>query len=156
MAFRGEETCRDVYAELCGDFEPYTPSCQGRPEGRGYLPDDAVDRRKDGPEIESLARQVGKRESRWTESIAVGSKAFVEKTKAELGIKAIGREVMGTDEIYELRERDVSYNATFAGENSFLRPENAYFRNVSVYISKTLLGPTPKATNFTRGADFSR
>jgi len=81
---------------------------------------------------EPLARQGGKRESRWTESIAVGSKAFVEKTKAELGIKAIGREVMGADGVYELRERDVSYNAIFAGENSGLRPENAYFWNISV------------------------
>jgi hypothetical protein len=81
---------------------------------------------------ESFARQGRKRESRWTESIAVGSKAFVENTKAELGIKAIGREVMGADGVYELRERDVSYNAIFAGENSGLRPENAYFWNISV------------------------
>jgi putative transposase len=81
---------------------------------------------------ESFARQGGKRESRWTESIAIGSKAFVEKTKAELGIKPIGREVMGVDGGYELRERDVSYNAIFAGENSGLRPENAYLWNISV------------------------
>jgi putative transposase len=76
---------------------------------------------------EPLARQGGKHESRWTESIAVGSKAFVENTKAEFGIKAIGREVMGADGVYELRERDFSYKAIFAGENSDLRPENAYF-----------------------------
>jgi putative transposase len=81
---------------------------------------------------ESLARQGGKRESRWTESIAVGSKAFVEKTKAKLGIKAIGREVMGADGVYELRERDVPYNPDFAGENSGLRPENSYFWNISI------------------------
>jgi hypothetical protein len=132
MAFRGEEAFRDVYPELCGDFEPYSLSCQGRPGGRGYPPDGAVDRRKDGPGIESLAGQSGKRESRWTESIAAGSKAFVEKTKAELGIKAIGREVMGADGGYELRERDVSYNAIFAGENSGLRPEYTYFWRLSM------------------------
>jgi hypothetical protein len=34
---------------------------------------------------------------------------------------------MGADGIYELRERDVSYNPNFAGENSGLRPENSYF-----------------------------
>ena len=73
---------------------------------------------------EPLVRQGGKRESRWTESIAIGSKAFVEKTKAELGIKAIGREIVRADGVYELRGRDVSYNAIFAGENSGLRPEN--------------------------------
>ena len=80
----------------------------------------------------SVARQGGKRESRWTESTAVGSKAFVENTKAELDIKAIGREVMGADGVYELRERDVSNNVNFAGENSGLRPEHAYFWNISV------------------------
>ena len=62
---------------------------------------------------ELLTRRGQEREPRWTESVAVGSKAFVEKTKAELGIKAIGREVMGADGVYELRERDVSYNAKF-------------------------------------------
>ncbi len=72
---------------------------------------------------ESLVIKGGRRESRWTESIAVGSKAFVEKTKAELGIKAIGREVMGAAGVYELRERDGSYNGNFGGENSGLRPD---------------------------------
>jgi len=81
---------------------------------------------------ESLAKQGGRRESRWTESIAVGSKAFVEKRKAELGIKAIGREVMGADGVYELREREGSYNPNFVGENSSLRPENSYFWNISI------------------------
>jgi len=56
----------------------------------------------------------------------------VEKTKAELGIKAIGREVMGTDGVYELREDDVSYDPDFAGENSSLRVENGYFWNLSI------------------------
>jgi hypothetical protein len=35
------------------------------------------------------------------------------------------------DGLYELRERDVSYNANFAGKNSSLRPENTYFWNIS-------------------------
>ena len=81
---------------------------------------------------ESLARQGAKRESRWTESIAVGSKAFVEKTKAELDIKAIGREVKEANGVYELRERDVSYKAILGGKNSGLRSENTYFWNVSI------------------------
>jgi len=81
---------------------------------------------------ESLGRQGGKRESRWTESIAVGSKAFVEKTKAELGIRANGREVRGTDGIYELRDDEVSYNPHFAGKNNGLRAENTYFWKLSI------------------------
>ncbi len=81
---------------------------------------------------ESLARKEGRRESRWTESIAVGGKAFVEKIKAELGMRAIGREVMGGDGVYELREGEVSYNGNFAGKNSGLRRKNTYFWNISV------------------------
>jgi len=81
---------------------------------------------------EAVAGQIGNRESRWTESIAVGSKTFVEKTKVELGIKAIGREVMEADGVYELREGDVSYNPDFGGENSGLRVENSYFWNLTI------------------------
>ena len=51
--FSGEGAFRDVYPELCGDFESYSPSFQGRLGGRGYPPDDAVDSRKDGPGIKS-------------------------------------------------------------------------------------------------------
>jgi hypothetical protein len=56
----------------------------------------------------------------------------VEKTKSELGIKALGRKVMGADGGYELRDRNVSYNAIFDGKNSGLRPENIYFLDISV------------------------
>ena len=80
----------------------------------------------------SVAGQGGNRESRWTESIAVGSKAFVERTKAELSIKAIGRGVMEANGVYELKEGDVSYSPDFSGENSGLRIENSYFWNLSI------------------------
>ncbi len=76
---------------------------------------------------ESLARRDRKREPMWTESIAVGSEEFVEKTKAQLGIRAIGREVSGEDEVYQLRESEIPYNGIFAGENRGLRPPNTYF-----------------------------
>jgi len=49
---------------------------------------------------------------------------------AELGIRAIGREVLGADGIYELKEGDVSYNGNWGGENSGLRPENTYFGDI--------------------------
>jgi REP element-mobilizing transposase RayT len=48
------------------------------------------------------------------------------------------------------REQEVSYNRNFAGENSGLRPENSYFWNLSILISTTLLGPTPRRTAQTR------
>ncbi len=69
---------------------------------------------------------MDRRIARWTESIAVGSEAFVEKTKAELSVKAIEREVMGENGVYEFRKRDVSYNVIFGGENACIRPKNTY------------------------------
>jgi putative transposase len=80
---------------------------------------------------ESLSRRDRDREARWTESIAVGSEAFVERTKAELGIRASGREVSGEEGVYELRERGIPYNVNFAGKNADLKPKNTYSWNIS-------------------------
>ncbi|MCK7504601.1 MAG: hypothetical protein MZV70_11280 [Desulfobacterales bacterium] len=49
------------------------------------------------------------REGKWSESIAVGSESFVMMTKEKLGIKAKGREVVGEDGSYALRECPVPY-----------------------------------------------
>jgi hypothetical protein len=56
-------------------------------------------------------------------------------------------EVKGANGLYELRKLDVSYKANFGGESGSLRPENTHFRNQSVWISITLLGPTAKAVD---------
>jgi putative transposase len=42
------------------------------------------------------------RDGKWTESVAVGSRAFVTETKERLGIRAIGRKMVGTGECCEL------------------------------------------------------
>ena len=44
---------------------------------------------------EAMERQGREREPRWTESIAVGNEVFVRETKEKLGIRAMGREVIG-------------------------------------------------------------
>jgi hypothetical protein len=72
-----------------------------------------------------------KREPRWTESIAVGSEAFVRDTKEKLGIKAMGREVMGANGSYELREPETPYKPDFGPENADLRQENTFYWDVS-------------------------
>jgi len=76
---------------------------------------------------EALQKQSRERDGRWSESIAVGSEAFVRDTRERLGIKAVGREVMGEEGTYELRESEVSYEANFGRENRDLRQENAFF-----------------------------
>ena len=80
---------------------------------------------------EWLARQDRRRQPRWTESIAVGSEAFVEKTKEELGTRGIGREISEENGVYELRERGIPYTVNFTGKNSDLRPKNTYSWNIS-------------------------
>jgi hypothetical protein len=57
------------------------------------------------------------REGEWTQSIAVGTQGFVEKTKQKLGIRAKGRKVVETGEAYQLREPQVFYPSNFGREN---------------------------------------
>ena len=60
------------------------------------------------------------RESHLTESIAVGSKSFIEKVKKSLGFKAKGRTIAGSKGHYQLRE-----NVSDFGNTSFyvFRPD---------------------------------
>jgi putative transposase len=62
---------------------------------------------------QSLASKDKSREIKWSESIAVGSKSFIEATIKRLGIKARGRKVIGGNKSYELREPSVPYGANF-------------------------------------------
>jgi putative transposase len=71
------------------------------------------------------------RESKWSQSIAVGSKSFVEDIKEKLGIRAKGREVAGSKDLYHLREAQAAYNSNFTPENGVLSAKNIYFWNVN-------------------------
>jgi putative transposase len=71
--------------------------------------------------IAALNKGNLKRESCWTESIAIGSREFVEKIKSELGIKAAHRKIIKNREIHELKESRISYIQNFTGEMSGLR-----------------------------------
>ena len=50
---------------------------------------------------------------------------FVEKVKDALGFKAIGRKVLRTGDVYELKARAASYRIDFDGKMSTLRPGNS-------------------------------
>jgi len=69
------------------------------------------------------------KESKWSESIAVGNKSFIETTIKRLGIKALGRKIFGNSEGFEIREQAVSYGANFTLENDGLSLKNGYFLN---------------------------
>ena len=70
---------------------------------------------------------ISLREPKWSNSIAVGTKAFIEATGKEPGFRAKGRNVIGGTESYVLREPSVAYNMNSAPENDALCPQNYYF-----------------------------
>lgn len=65
---------------------------------------------------EYLGSGLNIRQGEWTESIAVGSKTFIEKMKALLGFRAIGRDVIEGGDGYQLRQGNVPYKALFGPE----------------------------------------
>lgn len=76
---------------------------------------------------EAIKEMDHTRDSKWTESIAVGNERFIAATKELLRIKAKGRKIIGSEKGYELREPAASYSNHFATENGLLRPQNAYY-----------------------------
>ena len=62
------------------------------------------------------------KENKWTKSIAVGSKTFIEQMKEALGFKAKGRKINYADNTFELREVLTPYGKANSQEsgNTFL------------------------------------
>jgi putative transposase len=56
-----------------------------------------------------MQTDYGGKENKWTQSIAVGSKTFVEKMKEALGFRATGRKIISADDTFELREEQMPY-----------------------------------------------
>ncbi len=75
------------------------------------------------------------KEPSWSESIAVGSKRFVEEIKEKLGFKAMGRKVVKNKENYTLREPRVHYNTLFTPKMEVLSLKNTYFWDGSADIT---------------------
>ena len=66
----------------------------------------------------ALAGGEQARESKWTESVAVGSRSFVETIKGKLGIRAKRRRFSGTDDESTLREPQADYVDDFEAKNT--------------------------------------
>lgn len=67
------------------------------------------------------------RDERWSEALAVASEAFVEKVKRELTMKALHRDIDGSQDSYVLRERPIAYKCRFRSENDVLSQKNLRF-----------------------------
>jgi hypothetical protein len=67
------------------------------------------------------------RQVKWTESVAVGSKHFIDTVRDKLGIRVAGRDIIMSGVSHELREPGVSYSCDFGAKNGILNPKNTYF-----------------------------
>jgi len=66
-------------------------------------------------------------DDKWTTSIAVGNRRFVERVKSLMGALAIGRKSTEAEESYQLREPAVPYGAHLGAKKSNIEPENTHF-----------------------------
>lgn len=71
-----------------------------------------------------------RRESKWTESIAVGDQAFLKNVMKRLGIKARFRKIIEENGGYALREQDIPYKLNFNPRNGPLSIQNSYLWNL--------------------------
>lgn len=76
---------------------------------------------------EFLAKDQMVRNEIWSESIAIGSKSYIEKTKEILGINSTGRKILQNDEDFIIRESLAPYKAHFTPKKEALSPQNTYF-----------------------------
>ena len=72
------------------------------------------------------------RDEKWTKSIAVGNRSFIEKVKSLMGAQAIGRKRTEAGESYQLREPGVLYRSHLGAKKSDIGSENIYFWNVNL------------------------
>ena len=66
------------------------------------------------------------RDDKWSKSIAVGSKGFIEKVKFLLGGMAKGRKSLKAAEGYQLRDPSAPYRAHFDIKNEDIGANNTY------------------------------
>ncbi|EFK11171.1 conserved hypothetical protein [delta proteobacterium NaphS2] len=66
------------------------------------------------------------RQGEWTDSVAVGSKVFLEKVKSVMGFKAKGRDIIKGDDGYHLQEEAASYKVLFEAEKGDIGSEHLF------------------------------
>jgi len=66
------------------------------------------------------------RDSKWTESIAVGSEAYIQNVKELMGGMALGRKVLETGKSFQLKEVQYPYITLFGAKKSKIGAQNTY------------------------------
>ncbi len=80
---------------------------------------------------ENLGNGTSGRQDKWTGSVAVGSKSFIEKVKDLLGVRAMGRKIHKGGEGYHLREETGPYKSILKAGKDDIASKNTYFWDVS-------------------------
>ncbi len=80
---------------------------------------------------EALVKGNNPRQADWTESIAVGSRKFVETIKENLGLRAKGRKILESDGGFQLREEVNTYNANSDSNNDNIGGQNTFYWHVN-------------------------
>jgi putative transposase len=83
---------------------------------------------------DALRQHAIKRDGRWSEALAVGSQAFVEKVKHELAMKARHRDVDEANGSYTLRQPQFPYTGDFSPQSGALRPKNTVVWDESIRL----------------------
>lgn len=76
---------------------------------------------------DALRSNSSQHDESWTNSLAVGSQAFVHKFQTESGARALHRSVINKGEQYQLREEHAAYTVDSAKEKADLSVENTVF-----------------------------
>jgi putative transposase len=82
-----------------------------------------------------LANDRARRNSLWSESIAVGDEPFVKEIQQKLTSRAQGRSVLSHNGTNMLKEPDVFYNALFTGEKGTVSSKNTYSLPINTEVS---------------------
>ena len=98
----------------------------------------SLDHRITGSDLHNiLPGDKAGRDDHWSRTIAVGSLAFVDKVRSDLGIKAMHREVAQLEGTYILREQSEAYGEDFASENDSLTLNNTISWEENIETAET-------------------
>ncbi len=81
--------------------------------------------------IANALQEELQREEIWSQSLAVGSTEFAQRTQQALGIQGRNRELAQTDGLCVLRETEADYGTVFGPENRPISSQNLHLWDVS-------------------------
>jgi len=88
-------------------------------------------------QVEEAMERKQQRQSQWSESLAVGSPAYVETFSKQRAPRANGRRALPAGNGCQLRGSETPYSALFGGENGLLSLKKSRFWHLSLHPKTT-------------------